>query len=107
MPRQPALFGITFGRHLWRLTRIYWKSPDAKWGALLLAGAISLELGTVYANTLIANAQRAIFDALEAKQASALVTAIGLFFGAALSYILAATLRIYVRQISRSAGAST
>ena len=99
MPRQPALFGITFARHLWRLTRIYWKSPDAKWGALLLAGAISLELGTVYANTLIANAQRAIFDALETKQPSALVTAIGLFFGAALSYVLAATGRIYVRQI--------
>ena len=99
MPRQPALFGIRFARHLWALTRIYWKSPDAKWGALLLAGAISLELGTVYANTLIANAQRAIFDALEAKQTSALVTSIGLFFGAALSYVLAATLRIYVRQI--------
>lgn len=99
MPRQPALFGLTFARHLWRLTRIYWRSPDAKWGGLLLLGAIALELGAVYANTLIADAQRDIFDALEVKQPVALAAAIGLFVGAAASLVLAATLRIYVRQI--------
>jgi vitamin B12/bleomycin/antimicrobial peptide transport system ATP-binding/permease protein len=99
MPRRPAIFGLRFARHLWALTRIYWKSPDAKWGALLLAGAISLELGMVYANTMIANAQRAIFDALQIKQSAALVTALGLVLGAATAFVLAATLRIYVRQI--------
>jgi putative ATP-binding cassette transporter len=99
MPRQPALFGLLFARRLWRLTRIYWKSRDARVGGVLLAGAIALELGLVYANTLLADAQRAIFDALEVKDASHLAAAIGLFVGATATMVLAATFRVYVRQL--------
>ena len=99
MPRQPALFGLLFARRLWRLTKIYWQSPDARIGGVLLAGAIAVELGFVYANTLIADSQRAIFDALELKQAADLATAIVLFLVAAAGLVLAATFRIYVRQL--------
>jgi putative ATP-binding cassette transporter len=99
MPRQPALFGLLFARRLWRLTRIYWKSPDARIGGVLLAGAIAFELGLVYANTLIADSQRAIFDALEVKDAAHLAAAIGLFLAAAGALVLAATFRVYVRQL--------
>jgi len=98
MPRQPALFGVHFARQLWRLTRVYWRSRDAGWGGLLLALAIALELGTVYANILIANGQRAIFDALELKAGGRLVAAIGIFLTAAAALVTATTLRIYVRQ---------
>ena len=34
--RKPTLQGRDLIRALWRLVRIYWKSPDAKWRALLL-----------------------------------------------------------------------
>jgi putative ATP-binding cassette transporter len=66
---------------------------------VLLAGAIAFELGLVYANHLLADSQREIFDALELKDPSELATAIVLFAAAAGSLILAATFRIYVRQL--------
>ena len=44
-----------FARRLWGLLRLYWVSPDARGGALLLAGAVALELLTVYANVRIAD----------------------------------------------------
>jgi putative ATP-binding cassette transporter len=99
MPRQPALFGLLFARRLWRLGRVYWTSPDAPKGGLLLAGAIALELGMVYANTLLADSQREIFDALELKSPAGLAAAIGLFLAAAGGLVSAATFRIYVRQL--------
>ena len=99
MPRQPALFGLQFVRRLLRLGRIYWTSPDATRGWVLLAGAIALELGLVYANHLLADSQREIFDALELKDPSELATAIVLFAAAAGSLIFATTFRIYVRQL--------
>lgn len=43
-----ALFGVRFVRHRYRLTRVYWTSPDAAKGGLLLALTVALELGTVY-----------------------------------------------------------
>ena len=42
-PSSTGLFGPRFARDLWRLTRIYWSSPDAPIGALLLALCISLD----------------------------------------------------------------
>ncbi len=39
-PRVGALFGRDFARRLWRLTRLYWTSSDAKKGGLLLATAL-------------------------------------------------------------------
>ena len=40
--RKPALRGRRLAVAVWRLLRIYWTSPDAVWGALLLAGALYL-----------------------------------------------------------------
>ena len=45
--RKPTLRGRRLVRALWRIVRIYWTSPDAKWGALLLGGAVALEFGAV------------------------------------------------------------
>ncbi|MET0152124.1 MAG: hypothetical protein ABW298_05905 [Candidatus Binatia bacterium] len=42
-----AIFGGWFARNLWRLTRVYWTSPAARQGVLLLALAVALEFGTV------------------------------------------------------------
>jgi hypothetical protein len=42
--RRLPVFGRRFARHLWRLVGVYWTSPDARWGALLLALAIAFEL---------------------------------------------------------------
>ena len=96
--RRPAVFGRRFARHLWRLIRIYWASPDARWGALLLAGAIALELGTVYANLQIAEAQRRIMDALEQRESAAFLAATGFFLAVALGFVLVSTYRVYLRQ---------
>jgi len=50
---KPTLEGRAFARALWRLVRIYWTSSDAKWGALLLATAVVLQLSCVYVNVLV------------------------------------------------------
>src|SRR4029450_6814145 len=100
MPKapKPALTGGRLFKALWRLLRIYWSSPDAKWGALLLALAVLLELGTVYANVRLADAERLLLDALEQKQAVSFFAATGLFLGVMLAFTLVSTYRIYVRQ---------
>ena len=100
MPKapKPAIAGGRFFRALWRLGRIYWSSPDAKWGALLLALAILFELGTVYGNVRLADAERAVLDALERKQAASFFAATGLFLAVMLGFVLVSTYRIYVRQ---------
>ena len=97
-PRRPV-FGRWFAFHLRRLVRIYWRSPDARWSALLLAGAIALELGTVYANLLLSDAERLIFDALEGRHGAAFLSATGLFLGFSALFLFASTYRIYLRQL--------
>jgi putative ATP-binding cassette transporter len=96
--RRPPVFGRRFARALWRLLRVYWRSPDATRGAALLLGAVALELATVWASVLISDAHRQIFDALEQKRADAFFVAIGFFLGVTLVFVLAATYRIYLRQ---------
>jgi putative ATP-binding cassette transporter len=97
--RRPPVFGRLFARALWRLVRIYWASPDRRRGAWLLAGAVALELGTVWGNFLVSNAERRIFDALERKEAAAFFAAMGLFGLVALGFVFASTFRIYLRQL--------
>ncbi|MBX3023609.1 ABC transporter ATP-binding protein/permease [bacterium] len=97
MPRS-AVFGRAFARELWRLVRIYWTSRSARWGGLLLLGAISLELATVYGNVLLSDGQRRIFDALGDRAAADFGVGLTFFLAAALGTLLAATFRIYLRQ---------
>ena len=93
-----AVFGRAFARDLWRLVRIYWRSPGARRGGLLLLGAVTFELGTVLGNVLLSDGQRRIFDALEARAAGDFGLALSFFFGAAILTLFAATYRIYLRQ---------
>ena len=94
----PPLFGRRFVHHVTRLISIYWKTPDAKWGGLLLALAVALELATVYGNLWLADAERRVFDALQDKDAHSFFTAIGLLLGVTLAFLLVSTYRIYVRE---------
>jgi putative ATP-binding cassette transporter len=87
-----------FFRDLWRLTRMYWRSRDAKVGGLLLALAVALEFGTVYANVLIAEAQRSIGDSLQDKDANAFFTGMGVFFAYVIFFLVTSTYRIWIRQ---------
>ena len=95
---QQPIFGRRFARNLWRLTRIYWVSPAARKGGVLLALAVALELSTVYGNVLLAGVQRRVFDAVQDKQMSAFLAAMGSFFGIVLVFVLVSAYRIYVRQ---------
>src|SRR4029077_18414493 len=83
-----AMFGGRFARDLWRLTCIYWASPAARQGALLLALAIALEFGTVYGNVLIAMTQKHVGDAVQDKQMSEFFAAMARFFGVVLAFVL-------------------
>jgi vitamin B12/bleomycin/antimicrobial peptide transport system ATP-binding/permease protein len=94
-----ALFGRRFARHLGRLVRMYWMSRDGRWAALLLAGAIALELGTVYGTFLLSDAERRIMDALQANQSTAFLSAIGFFAGVTGGFVLVSAYRIYLRQL--------
>jgi len=96
--RQP-IFGRRFIGHLWNLIGVYWKSPDAPRGTLLLAGAVFLELATVYANLRLADAERRIMDAVQDKQATVFLDAVGLFAVLSAGFVLAAAFRIYFRQL--------
>jgi putative ATP-binding cassette transporter len=97
--RKPTLRGRQLGKSLWHLGRIYWVSPDARWGALLLGGAVALELGTVHASVLVSEAQRRSVEALEARDAEAFALTVGLFVGLTFLSVLAASFRIYIRQV--------
>jgi putative ATP-binding cassette transporter len=87
-----------FTRDLWRLTRIYWISPEAPRGAALLALAIALELATVRANVWVAETQLGLGDALQRLDRVSFFAALTWFAAAALAVIFASTFRIYVRQ---------
>jgi putative ATP-binding cassette transporter len=95
---KPAISGRRLLRILWRLGRVYWGSPDAKAGALLLALAIALELATVYTNVRLADAERNVLDALEQRQAAAFFAYTGIFLAAMVAFTLVSTYRVYIRQ---------
>jgi putative ATP-binding cassette transporter len=97
-PPPRGLFGPRFARDLWRLTRVYWTSSDAPIGALLLAVAIALELATVHASVLIADAERQIFDALGDRDTTAFFGAMGVFLAVIGGFVVTSTYRLYVRQ---------
>jgi putative ATP-binding cassette transporter len=82
-----------------RLVRIYWSSRDARWGALLLLGAVVLEIATVYASVLIADTQRQVVEGLEHRQASDFLLAGALYVGFLLLFVVVSTYRVYVRQV--------
>ena len=96
--RKPTLQGRALFRALWHLGSIYWTSPDAKWGSLLLGGAVALEIGAVQASVLVSSAQRHTVEDLEARDAQAFLMTAGLLVGCTVLSVLAATARIYVRQ---------
>jgi vitamin B12/bleomycin/antimicrobial peptide transport system ATP-binding/permease protein len=97
--RKPTLRGRRLVRALWRIVRIYWTSPDAKWGALLLAVAVALEFGVVQTTFYVSDAQRRTVEALEGRDASAFLFMTGLFIGLSLFLIVVSALRVYLRQL--------
>jgi ABC-type uncharacterized transport system fused permease/ATPase subunit len=92
--RKPTLRGRSLLLALWRLVRVYWTSPDAKWAALLLGGAVALELGAVQASLLVSDAQRRSVEALEVRDARAFLVAVGFFVGLSLFSVLVSAFRI-------------
>ncbi len=99
--RKPTVRGRDFARALWRLVRIYWTSPDAKWGGLLLAGAVALQLGGVYVNVLVSLGQRDVGNSLGARDAAAFGQALGFL---AFSMLLSVVVPVYsewVQQLLR------
>jgi putative ATP-binding cassette transporter len=92
------VFDRRFLGHLSRLIGLYWRAPDARWGALLLTLAVAFELGTVWGNLLVADAERRILDALAVKDASAFLAAIVTFLGVTLVFLVSSAYRIYMRQ---------
>jgi putative ATP-binding cassette transporter len=99
MSRQAPVFDRRFARHLWQLTRIYWRSKDGRKGAGLLALCIAGELGNVYGQVRLAIANSHVFDAVQNKEWPAFVTAIEWFLATALVVVVVATYRIYARNI--------
>jgi vitamin B12/bleomycin/antimicrobial peptide transport system ATP-binding/permease protein len=94
-----ALFGRRFGRHVWRLIRIYWGSRDSVVAFVLLAGAIALELGAVYGNVLLSDALRRIMDAVQQKAAMEFAAAIGIFAAFSIAFVVVSAFRVYLRQL--------
>ena len=93
-----SAFDRRFARNLWRLIRVYWASPDAKRGGLLLLLAVALEIGTVGGSLLVADAERRILDGLEHRHMGHFLVAVAFFFGATLTFVFASAYRIFVRQ---------
>ncbi len=93
------IFDRRFARQLLQLTRVYWTSPDAGRGAVLLALCVAGELGTVYGTVRLAGAQAHVFDAVQNKQWPAFLTAMEIFLAIALLVVFVSTYRMYVRNI--------
>ena len=96
---ESGIFERRFISHLRQLTRIYWTSDDNKKGAGLLALCIAGELGNVYGNVQLAQAQAKVFDAVQNKQAAQFLDAMQVFLTVALMVVFVSTYRIYVRNI--------
>ena len=94
-----ALFGRRFGRHVWRLIRIYWGSRDSVVALVLLVGAVALELATVYGNLRLSDAERRIFDGFQQKNAMAFLEAIGFFAVFSIAFVVVSAFRVYLRQL--------
>lgn len=94
-----ALFGRRFGRHVWRLIRIYWGSRDSVVALVLLVGAVALELATVYGNLRLSDAERRIFDGVQQKNAMAFLEAIGFFAVFSIAFVVVSAFRVYLRQL--------
>ena len=95
----PPVFGRRFLRHLSALVRIYWTSPDARRGALLLAGTVLLEFGTVYGNFRLADGERRMIDALQDGDATVFLAALGFFAVLSIGFVVVSAFRIYLRQL--------
>src|SRR5262245_26069933 len=95
---KPTIQGRALARALWRLVRIYWTSADAKWGALLLGGAIALQLGGVYVNVLVADGERRVGDALGARDAAIFGRSLGFL---AVSLLLSVAVPVYSEWIQQ------
>jgi putative ATP-binding cassette transporter len=96
--RKPTLRGRRLAHALWQITRIYWVSPDAKWGGLLLAGAVALEYGAVRTTFYVSDAQRRMIEVLEGRDATHFLYRIGWFIGLSLCLVVVSAVRIYLRQ---------
>lgn len=96
--RKPTLRGRRLAHALWQLVRIYWTSPDAKWGGLLLAAAVAFEIGAVRTAFYVSSAQRRMIEVLERRDAGDFALAAGLFIGLSLLLVVISALRIYLRQ---------
>jgi putative ATP-binding cassette transporter len=96
--RKPTLRGRRLARSLWQITRIYWISPDAKWGGLLLAAAVALEYGTVRTTFHVSAAQRRMIEVLEVREGADFLYAIGWFIGLSVFLVVVSAVRIYLRQ---------
>src|SRR5678816_3749249 len=94
---QAAVFDRRFVGHLSRLIHLYWDSPDARWGALLLTLAAAFELGTVWGNLLVAEAERRILDALTVRDTPGFLAAIAMFLAVTLVFLVSSAYRIYMR----------
>jgi putative ATP-binding cassette transporter len=96
--REPRLAGRRLARALWRLLRIYWTSPDAKWGGLLLLVTVVFELGTVRAHLFLAEAQGQTWDSLETREAAEFVRSITFLVASMGLFVVVSTYRVYLRQ---------
>ncbi len=96
---QSGIFERRFLNHLLKLTRIYWTSSDNKKGGALLGLCIAGELGTVYGNVRLAQAQARVFDAVQNKEAATFLSAMEWFLAVALMVVFVSTYRIYLRNI--------
>ena len=99
--QKPRVEGRALWRALWRLVRPYWSSPEAKWSFLLLLVAIALQLGGVYANVLVSDAQRDVGDALGSRSLPAFGRAIVLSIGFMLLSVVVPTYSEWVQEVIR------
>jgi len=95
---QPRLAGRRLARALWRLIRIYWSSPDAKWGGLLLLATVTVELGTVRAHLFLAEAQGLTWDSLETREPAQFFRSITFLVASMGLFVVVSTYRVYLRQ---------
>ena len=95
---KPRIEGRALAKALWRLVRLYWTSKDARWGALLLGSAIALQLGAVYANVLVSEAQRDVGNALGAHDLAAFRSSILLMVGVMILSVVVPAYADWVQQ---------
>lgn len=90
---------VNFIKHVWQLTKSYWRSEEKKKAFILLFAIVALTLGVVYMLVLLNEWNNAFYTALQNYQTEEIFNQLWRFTKLAFLYIILAVYSYYLQQV--------